>query len=114
VPLAASIPQDAAVVFTADHGTLFRGQMSRAPATWSAEDIAERSQVFLATRLPASCSAGSNPAGSLEAVMDATDCLLATHVDRSSTETLWLFSDQAVPRCIELPGSDWAIADVPC
>ncbi len=106
-PLAASIPQDAAVVFTADHGSLFRGQMSRAPATWSAEDIAERSQVFLATRLPESCSASSNLSGSLEAVMDATDCLLGTHVDRTATETLWLFSDEAVPRCIELPGATW-------
>ena len=112
--IAAIVPEGVAVVLTGDHGTLFRGQMSRPPATWSAEDIAERAQTFLATKLSPWCANNTSVAGSLEAVMDASACLLATRMDRAATETLWLFSEDALPRCITLPGADLAIVDVPC
>jgi hypothetical protein len=112
--IAAQVPENAAVVITGDHGTLFRGQILRGAATWSADDIAERARTFLATKLPASCSRNSSASGSLEAMMDSSDCLLGTHLDRTATETLWLLGSGGVPRCIKQPSEDLAIVDVPC
>ena len=112
--ITAHIPRETAAVITGDHGSLFRGQMLRDPSTWSPADIAERSQTFLAFKLPASCRPGSPVSSSLQALMDASDCLLGTRLDRSLTEKVWLLGRGPTPRCIKQPQADMAISDVPC
>jgi hypothetical protein len=108
------VPDSAAIVITGDHGTLFRGQMLREAADWTQEDIAERARTFLATKLPASCGRNSTVSSSLEALMDASDCLLGTRLDRASSEKLWLLGRGVTPRCIKQPDKALAIVDIPC
>ena len=112
--LAAQAPDNAAVMLTGDHGSLFRGQMLRDVSVWNAADIAERAQTFLASKLPAACGDNSGSSSSLEVLMDVSDCLLDTDLDRANAEKLWLFGNGPLPRCIEKPQGNTAISDIRC
>lgn len=50
--LADSIPENATLVFIADHGTDSRRQLKQQPTDWDTEDIAERFNILMATRSP--------------------------------------------------------------
>jgi hypothetical protein len=55
VALAGEIPEDAVVLFVADHGAALSGQSDRIPGEWTERDIHERMSAFFALRAPAEC-----------------------------------------------------------
>jgi hypothetical protein len=55
VALADAIPEDAMVLFTADHGAALSGQSDRIPGEWTDRDIRERMSAFFALRAPSEC-----------------------------------------------------------
>lgn len=48
------------VLVTGDHGSSVRGQVSKQPMSWSAEELTERFGIFLATRTASGCVVGSH------------------------------------------------------
>jgi hypothetical protein len=50
-----SLPHEASLIITGDHGPDLHGQLDKAPLAWNEADIAQRFRIFHASRLPARC-----------------------------------------------------------
>ncbi len=50
-----SLPKDASVVITSDHGPDLAGQLQKIPQIWTDQDIEQRLRIFHAARLPDGC-----------------------------------------------------------
>jgi len=59
IELSDQLDDDALVIFVADHGSDRRNQLVREPSSWTAADLIERYNVFLAVRDASGCSVGS-------------------------------------------------------